>query len=81
MAGNQTSHLSILDCFDTALFSPPPAEGDEVYCARCAAYRIVVTVSAEWRVRCRGCSLGRAYGADEDHARVVAQRHAPLDEP
>ncbi len=65
MPDNPTNHLSILDCFHTALLTPPPAEGDEVFCSRCSGYRLVVTVSAEWRIKCVVCHLGRPYGVDD----------------
>src|SRR6185369_9137672 len=73
---NPTKYLSLLDCFHTGEFTPPPVDGDTVYCVKCGDYRIVAVATTEWRIKCSGCTLGRAFGAAEDEARALAGKHA-----
>lgn len=69
-------YISQLDCFHTAMLDPSPIEGDTVYCRLCGDYRTVTNASAEWRIKCATCSMGRAFGADETGARALAGKHA-----
>lgn len=68
----------LLDCFHTMHFQPPPAEGDEVYCRHCGAYRKVCTVNVEWSVKCMNCRYSRRWGADETSARHAGSKHSDL---
>lgn len=70
--------MSIVDpCKHRVFFNPSPHKGDEVYCIRCGAFRIVVVAVAEWRVKCghRRCTFSVRFGDDEGSARRAAIRH------
>lgn len=57
----------------------PPNVGDEVYCQRCRAYRIVAETHAEYMVKCDtpGCRTpARKFGAALLTAQRWADRHA-----
>ena len=73
--GSPRESQSLLVCGHVVFLTPAPQEMDTVYCRRCGDYREVQIVSVEWRIKCRGCRLGRKYGDAESTARIAARRH------
>lgn len=53
----------------------PPRTGDEVWCAKCAEYRIVKYRSSDWRVKCVDCRYSRYLGGDQRWAVNRASEH------
>ena len=68
---------ALLSCNHTIQFYPPPRPGDEVYCRRCADYRICRDVVKSWRYSCRtkDCTAGNHYGTDVNAAIAAGVRH------
>ena len=65
-------------CNHVVRFDPAPTIGDEVYCTRCARYRIVSDCEPEWSIRCleKGCHHTRYFGSDDVSAKRAAHKHA-----
>lgn len=53
---------------------PAPKVGDLVWCTRHHDVR-VVSVDAEWRVKCRDCRYSRPFGAAELTAMTAGSKH------
>jgi hypothetical protein len=52
-----------------------PRKGDEHWCRRCRAVRIVEAAPPNIKVRCRGCQYSRKFGRARVTADVAAAKH------
>lgn len=71
------STIVTYECDHTAIFkTAPPRVGDTVFCIRCNTDRVVVKAPHEYRISCRVCTFGRAYGVARLAAEIAAAKHA-----
>lgn len=57
--------------------APYPVKGSDVYCLKCQNETTVIASADElFRVKCDGCTFGRAYGTDRRQASRAASLHA-----
>jgi hypothetical protein len=69
--------IFLLSCQHTLSFhrdnaSPAHELGEERYCPRCVKYVTVISLTAQYNVKCLGCHWAYSYGA----ALLLAQRSA-----
>lgn len=72
---NETYRVRLACSYEVIFRAAPPMVGDDIYCVRCQKMCTVTHAPTEYRIRCRACSYGRAFGAARLNAEMAAARH------